>query len=78
MEIKLVLEECYFVKSSDRIAGTVRTDVYKHENGIFQAFSSHAQDKEEEFVGFGESYDDKTAIRLSRKSLRKEWIESIK
>lgn len=78
MEIKLVLAECYYIRSRDRIGGTVRTDVYKHENGIFQAFSSYAQDKEEEFVGFGENHDDKIAIDLSRKGLRKAWKEATK
>ena len=76
MEIKLVLEECYQVKSIDRIGGTVRTDVYKHESGIFQAFSHYEQDIEEEFIGAGESYDDEEAILLSRKSLRKDWTDT--
>ncbi|MCQ6275808.1 hypothetical protein JMM81_12685 [Bacillus sp. V3B] len=77
MEIKLIIEECYYVKTRDRIGETVRTNVFKHENGIYQAFSNYIFDKEEEYIGLGESYDEKEALRLSREALIKDWKESI-
>jgi len=76
MEIKLVVDECYFVKSRDKIGGTIRTDVFKYEEGIYKAFSHYTRDKDEDFVGFGESYDDKEAIKLSRIALRKDWTDT--
>lgn len=75
MGMKMILEGCYTVKTRDRIGGTIRTDVYQFESGIFQAFSTYAQDKEEEYVGFAESFDNKEAIKLSRMDLRRDWKE---
>lgn len=78
MEIKLMIEECKLdIKSEDRFGGTVRMDVFKHENGIYQAISHYIFDKEENYIGLGEGYDEKEAIRLSREALVKDWKGSI-
>jgi hypothetical protein len=63
----------YYVKTRDRVGGTVRTDVFQQENGTFEAYYFYAQDEDESIVGFAESMDDLAAIKSSRKNLRKEW-----
>lgn len=68
-----VSESYYYTKTRDRIGGTIRTSVFRQENGTFQAFSSYFQDEDEEVVGYCESDDDKKAVSLSRKDLRKLW-----
>lgn len=65
----------YYVKTRDKVGGTIRSDVYTLEDGMFRAYSTYWQDEDEEFVGVGESDDEQLAIRLSRKDLRKEWLE---
>jgi hypothetical protein len=75
MEKHQISESFYQVKSRDRIGGTIRTDVFKLESGIFEAFSSYWQDDDGRIVGFATSFDDDYAIMQSRKSLRKEWKE---
>ncbi|MBS4195799.1 hypothetical protein [Lederbergia citri] len=75
MEKHIIDDDYYYTKTRDRIGGTIRTDVFK-KNGVYKAFSSYWQDKDEEIVGWGESSDDIEAGRLSRKELRKEWREA--
>ncbi|MEC1524479.1 hypothetical protein P9D43_20970 [Neobacillus niacini] len=73
MEKHKITESFYWVKTRDKIGGTIRTNVYKQDNGIFEAYSYYWQDEDEAIVGFSESYDDEQAIKWSRKELRKEW-----
>lgn len=68
-----VTERYYYVKTRDRVGGTIRTDVFRLENGIYEAFSSYWQDEDEEIVGVSQSYNDELAVKQSRKDLRKEW-----
>lgn len=75
MKKYMVSESFYHAKTRDRIGGTIVTDVFKQENGTFQAYSSYWQDEDEAVMGYGESYDDEQAVKLSRKALRKEWKE---
>lgn len=70
-----VTEDYYYTKTRDLIGGTIRTSVFRQENGAFQAFSSYFRDEDEEVVGYYESYDDEKAVSLSRKDLRKLWKE---
>ncbi|MBB6445075.1 hypothetical protein [Bacillus benzoevorans] len=73
MEVNVVSNGFHIVKTRDQIGGTLRTDVFELDTGRFQAFSNYIQDKEEEIIGFAESFNAKEAIRLSRKDLRKQW-----
>jgi hypothetical protein len=73
MEKRQITESFYQVKTRDRIGGTIQTNVFKQDDGIFQAYSYYWQDEDEAIVGFSESYDDEQAIKKSRKELRKEW-----
>lgn len=73
MDRRINSKNFYFVKSRDRIGGTIRTDVFKLESDIYQAYSFYSQDKDEAIAGFGESDNDKIAIELSKQDLRKEW-----
>lgn len=61
------------LKSKDRIGGTLKTEVYGFEGGIFRAYSYYKMDKEEEIIGVGESDNETSAVKLSRKNLRNEW-----
>lgn len=74
MKKHIITDEYYYTKTRDRIGGTIRTDVFK-KNGIFEAFSSYWQDKDEEIVGFAKAYNDEQAVFTSRKDLRKRWQE---
>ncbi|MEH7255067.1 hypothetical protein V7111_23430 [Neobacillus niacini] len=76
MEKRQISESFYQVKSRDRVGGTIRTDVFRLESGIFEAFSSYRQDQDGSIVGFATSFDDEYAILQSRKALRKEWKEN--
>jgi hypothetical protein len=73
MEKRQISESYYFVKTRDRVGGTIRTNVFTLENGSYIAYSSYAADEDGQIVGAGESTNDETAIKLSRKDLRKEW-----
>lgn len=73
MQVNVLSNGFYVVKTRDRIGGTLRTDVYKLENGVFQAFSHYMRDIDEETIGFAESFNAKEAIRLSRRDLRMKW-----
>ncbi len=70
MQINVLSDGFYVVKTRDRIGGTLSTDLYELENGIFQAFSHYMRDLDEETIGFAESFYAKEAIRLSRRDLR--------
>lgn len=74
MQVNVVANGFQIVKTRDRIGGTIRTDVFELDNGIFHAFSHYIQDLEEEVTGFAESFHAREAIRLSRKNLRKQWL----
>lgn len=73
MEKQQVTEDFYYVKTRDRLGGTIKTNVFRNEDGSYIAYSSYATDEDGAIVGAGESENDETAIRLSRKDLRKEW-----
>nr|WP_295974335.1 hypothetical protein [uncultured Bacillus sp.] len=75
MQVQVVLNGYHIIKTRDRIGGTLITNLFELENGVFQAFSHYSQDKDEEFTGFSESCNTKEAIRLSRRDLRKKWVE---
>lgn len=77
MNIRIVLEECITVKSRDHLRKTVITDIYKHQNGIYKAFSFYTKDKEERALGYGESYNKEEAVLLSRIDLRKTQLTSL-
>lgn len=73
---KVIINKNYFyVKTRDRIGGTIRTDVFKKEDGLFQAHSHYWQDEHQEIGGYAESYHAEQAVALSRKDLRKVWKE---
>ncbi|CRK83001.1 hypothetical protein [Neobacillus massiliamazoniensis] len=73
MEKHQISDSFYYARTRDRVGGTIRTEVFKLENGIFKAFSSYSQDEDEKIVGFAQSCNDEEAVKLSRKALRKEW-----
>lgn len=73
MEKRQIIEDYYYVKTRDRIGGTLRTDIFKLDSGIFRAYSFYAQDEDEAIVGIGESDNEEKAVKLSRKDLRREW-----
>jgi hypothetical protein len=75
MKRHYITDKYFYVRTRDRIGGTVRTDIFLQEDGLHRAYSTYWQDEDERYVGFGESDDPKVAIRLSRKELQKEWIE---
>ncbi|KYD11442.1 hypothetical protein B4102_2170 [Heyndrickxia sporothermodurans] len=64
-----------FLKTKDRIGGTLKTEVYRYNNEVYKAFSHYARDKDMVIVGYGESDSEEIAVKLSRKDLRKEWKE---
>jgi hypothetical protein len=73
MQVNVLSNGFHIVKTRDQIGGTLSTDVYELENGIFQAFSHYTRDLDEETIGFAEGFIAKEAIRLSRRDLRKKW-----
>jgi hypothetical protein len=73
MEKHKITERHYHVKTRDRIGGTIRTNVFRNDDGLYEAYSHYWQDEDEAIVGFSESFDDEQAIKQSRKDLRKEW-----
>jgi hypothetical protein len=74
MEKRQITDNFYYVKTRDRVGGTVRTNVYL-KDGLFEAYSFYMQDEDEAIVGFAESNNDDEAVKRSRKELRKEWKE---
>ena len=71
MEIKHVLDEFSMINRKDPTGKIVRTEVYKLENGIFQAVSYYYTKLDEgELVGVGKSANDLEAIKRSRKHLK--------
>ena len=59
MPKEIVTLDFYYVTSRDRIGGTVRTEIFWKNNGLYQAYSSYAQDMDEEVIGYWENEDDK-------------------
>lgn len=73
MEKRQISEDFYFVKTRERVGGTIRTDVYLQKEGSFKAFSYYMQDEDIAIAGYAESNNDIEAVKRSRKELRKEW-----
>lgn len=63
----------YYIKTKYEIGGTIRTAVFQLKNGLFHAYSCYDQKGDKKIIGFGESENDKKAIKLSKQDLRKEW-----
>jgi hypothetical protein len=75
MKKYMVSNEYYHTKTRDRIGGTVKTNVFLQENGLYGAYSFYWQDEDEKIVGYAENFNDERAVMLSRKDLRREWKE---
>ncbi|CAH0298455.1 hypothetical protein [Peribacillus sp. Bi134] len=72
MEKQKITENFFYVKTRDRVGGTFRSDVYRKEGGLFEAYSYYIQDEDEAIVGFAESDDDEEAVKRSRKEWKAE------
>jgi hypothetical protein len=63
------------LKTRDKIGGTLKTDLYKNEDGIYMAYSYYWKDEDQECVAHASGNDPDKTVKASRKNLRKEWIE---
>jgi hypothetical protein len=45
MEKRQITADFYQVKTRDRVGGTVRTNVFKEEDGLYKAYSFYMQDE---------------------------------
>jgi hypothetical protein len=62
-------------KTRDKIGGTIHTDLFKHEDGTYTAYSFYWQDEEEECVAEAMGEDPIKVVTQSRRNLRKDWME---
>ncbi|HLQ84391.1 MAG TPA: hypothetical protein VK121_11195 [Pseudogracilibacillus sp.] len=72
LDKQVITPNFYHIKSRDLLGKTINTEVFKQENGSFNAFSHYVKYADEDIVGIEMHHNEETAIRQSWKALRKE------